>query len=169
MAAEGGWVVKAMYASLAVALFGGALTLKDSISGTDTGNTTRCFLDPKTGDVVEYTLEEWQAKVDELNREYVDTVVAPKNAQIAQKMRDSLEGKPDAMMEMLPPFPSWGTPQWPVENPNTGQKTMIQAKKCPKCGEVFPLFDEKGKWSDKCPKCGYSELEAKKKALKKKR
>lgn len=62
--------------------------------------------------------------------------------------------KPNAMGPMMGPMV--------LTCPKCHKKTLTQATKCPKCGEVFimKMDPAKGLFDDKCPKCGTSYAKA---------
>ena len=43
--------------------------------------------------------------------------------------------------------------------PKCGEKAVLRAVKCEKCGEVFFWGSIPGDFDDRCPKCGYSKKE----------
>jgi len=44
-----------------------------------------------------------------------------------------------------------------------GKRSIYEAVKCPKCGEVFIKGWKRGDYEDRCPKCGYSQIEVNRK------
>ena len=165
---SGGWVLPAMYASLAVAAVGGILSIMnaDSVGGISDERYFKCL---KCGNVISMSIDEFVVKQDEENLAFIDDL-AQKNPKQAEAMRKIMEGTGE-MMEMRAALPSWGTIRWPFKCDSCGERATISARKCPKCGEVFCPYDEQGNYNDKCQnsKCGYSASEERKENLKKSR
>ena len=163
-----GWVLPAMYASLAVAVVGGILSIANSGGGGGISGD-RYFRCLKCGHVISMGTEEFMAKQKEENLAFIDNL-AKTNPQQAEAMRKIVDGGVE-MMEMGAALPSWGTVRWPFECDSCGERTMISARKCSKCGEIFCPYDEQGNYNDKCtnPKCGYSVVAERKAKMKKDR
>jgi len=165
---SGGWVLPAMYASLAVAAVGGILSLMNT-GGVGGGSDERYFKCRKCGEVISMSIDEFVAKQNEENQAWIDQL-AQKNPKQAEAMRKIMESSGE-MMEMRAALPSWGTVRWPFKCPKCGERAMISAHKCSKCGEVFCPYDAQGNYNDKCPnpKCGYSASEERKAKVRKDR
>ena len=162
-----GWVLPAMYASLAVAVVGGILSIANSGGGGVSGE--RDFKCRKCGEVISMSMDEFVAKQNEENLAFIDNL-AKTNPQQAEAMRKIMDGGVE-MVEMRAALPSWGTVRWPFECDSCGERTVISARKCSKCGEIFCPYDEQGNYNDKCtnPKCGYSVVAERKAKMKKDR
>ncbi|MCK5270379.1 MAG: hypothetical protein KAJ46_06325 [Sedimentisphaerales bacterium] len=166
-----GWAQPAMYASLAVAVTGAILSIANSGGGGGLSGD-RYFKCLKCGHSISMSIEESIERQKEENLAFIDNLAQTNPAQ-AEVMRKIMDGNVE-MMGMRAALPSWGTFRWPFECDSCGERTMISARKCLKCGEVFCPYDEQGNYNDKCinPKCGYSaaeERKAKRKKGKKKR
>ena len=161
---SGGWILPAMYASLAVAAVGGILSLMDK-GGVGGGSDERYFKCLKCGEVISLSIDEFVAKQNEENQAVIDDL-AQKNPKQAEAMRKIMEGKGE-IMEMGAALPSWGTVRWPFKCPKCGERSMISARKCPKCGEVFIPYDAQGNYNDECPKCHYSASKERKEKVRK--
>ncbi len=164
---SGGWILPAMYASLAVAAVGGILSLTNAGGGGVSGE--RYFKCKECGEVISMSMDEFVAKQNEENQAFIDDL-AQKNPKQAEAMRKIMEGSGE-MMEMRAALPSWGTVRWPFKCPKCGERAMVLARKCAKCGEVFCPYDAQGNYNDKCsnPKCGYSASEERKAKVRKDR
>ena len=55
-------------------------------------------------------------------------------------------------------FRSGGDAAAPMVCPKCGQKSVFEAIKCPKCGNVF-FAGNPGDLPDRCPKCKFSQIE----------
>ena len=153
------WVLPAMYASLAVAVIGGLISIANSGGSISGDRYLKCL---KCGHVISMSIEESIAKQKEENLALIDNL-AKTNPQQAEAMRKIVDGEVE-MMEMGAALPSWGTIRWPFECDSCGERRMISARKCPECGEIFCPYDEQGNYNDKCTnkKCGYSAAEERK-------
>jgi len=161
------WVLPALYASLAVAVIGGILSIANSGDGGGGLSGDRYFKCLECGHSISMSIEESIAKQKEENLAYIDTL-AKTNPKQAEAMRQVMDGSAE-MMAMRAALPSWGTYRWPFKCDSCGERRMISARKCPKCGEVFCPYNEQGNYNDKCTKCGYSASEERKAKLKKSR
>ena len=162
---SGGWALPAMYASLAVAVIGGILSIANSGGGGGVSGD-RYFKCLECGNVISMSIEESIAKQKEENLAYIDAL-AQTNPKQAEAMRKVMDGDVE-MMAMRAALPSWGTYRWPFKCDSCGERRMISARKCPECGEVFCPYNEQGNYNDKCPECGHSAAEARKAKLKEK-
>lgn len=160
------WVLPAMYASLAVAVIGGLISIANSGGGSGISGD-RYFKCLECGHVISMSIEESMAKQKEENLAFIEKL-AQTNPKQAEAMRKIMDGEVE-MMAMRAALPSWGTFRWPFECDSCGERRMISARKCPKCGEVFCPYNEQGNYNDKCtnPKCGYSAAEERKAKLRK--
>jgi len=147
-----GWVLPAMYASLAIAVIGGLISIAKSGGGGGVLGD-RYFKCLKCGHVISMSIEESIAKQKEENLAFIDNLTQT-NPKQAEAMRKIMDGEVE-MMEMRAALPSWGTVRWPFECDSCGERRMISARKCSKCGEIFCPYNEQGNYNDKCtnPKC----------------
>ena len=161
---SGRWALPAMYASLAVAVIGAILSIANSGGGGGVSGD-RYFKCRNCDNVISMSIDESIAKQKEENLAFIDNLAQTNPAQ-AEAMRKIMDGNVE-MMGMRAALPSWGTFRWPFKCDSCGERTMISARKCPECDEVFCPYNEQGNYNDKCPKCGYSAAEERKAKLKK--
>ena len=159
---SGEWPIKALYASLAVAIVGFVCTIFFS---TDTERTVRstflkCY-DKECGNTKEYASEAFKEFTNNETLKYADQLAQtdPKTAEIMRLMvtdRAKTMTMPGAMMVRIP---HWGDIKTPLMCSQCSKQTMYLATKCSQCGTIFIQYNQNGVYTDKCPECGYSRSE----------
>jgi len=106
------------------------------------------------------TREQLQAMTTKRNELYIEGV-ARRSPELAEKLRQIMKDPtqnlgPLDRRQMVVALPTWGAPEWPLVCSKCGKNSFYIARKCPKCGEIFFGFSERGRSVKICPKCGYN-------------
>ena len=106
------------------------------------------------------TREQFQATTTKRNELYIEKV-ARRSPELAGKLRQIMKDPtqnlgPLDRRQMVVALPTWGAPEWPLVCSKCGKNSFYIARKCPKCGEIFFGFSERGRSVKICPKCGYN-------------
>jgi len=156
----GVWPIKALYASLAVAVVGLVFTIYHGGGDADKGSRSvflKCY-DKECGNVKEYSSEEFTELTKNETLKYAEQL-AQTDQQTAEIMRTMVTDRAKAMTmpgAMMVRIPNWGDIKTPLTCSKCSKQTMLLAKKCPKCSTVFVQYDQNLAYTDKCPNCGYS-------------
>ena len=162
---SGTWAVKAMYASLAIALIGAGFTFYHKASGTGSvSNKDLYFKCLSCGGVDTIVNKDFRVICHDYSQEYIDQV-RETNPGVADQLQRMLDNPLDVQMGApgtTPTLPSWGTTDFPLPCPKCGENSFCLSKECPGCKEIFITYDEEGNYNDECPKCGFSAIADKK-------